>query len=119
MKNSSGAKGALSLDRGLFFHGLDFLEIQDTRVKEVFDALTHQITAMDGFVHGLLISLLAGGHILVEGAPGLAKTKTIRVLASLIGLETKRIQCTPDMLPADVMGTDIFNPVTRQFETIL
>ncbi len=55
--------------------------------------------------------------MLVEGAPGLAKTKTIRLLSSLLALDTKRIQFTPDMLPADLIGVDMFNPSTRAFET--
>ena len=55
--------------------------------------------------------------MLVEGAPGLAKTKTIRLLSSLLDLDTKRIQFTPDMLPADLIGVDMFNPTTHAFET--
>jgi len=55
--------------------------------------------------------------VLVEGAPGLAKTKTIRLLSSLLDLDTKRIQFTPDMLPADLIGVDMFNPTTHAFET--
>ena len=115
----SFARVTPSIDEGVFFYGLDHLSVQRPQIAEVLGALKKQIAAMDGFLHALLISMLAGGHVLVEGAPGLAKTKTIRLLASLIGLETKRVQCTPDMLPADLLGTDIFNPATRQFETVV
>lgn len=75
------------------------------------------IVGMDDFLAGLLVALLAGGHVLVEGAPGLAKTKSIRLLSSLLDLDTKRIQFTPDMLPADLIGVDMFNQSTHSFET--
>jgi MoxR-like ATPase len=58
----------------------------------------------------LLIGLLTGGHVLLEGVPGLAKTLTVRVLAQAINTGFSRIQFTPDMLPADVLGTEVFNP---------
>ena len=58
----------------------------------------------------LLIGLLCGGHVLLEGMPGLAKTLTVRSLAQAIDTGFSRIQFTPDMLPADVVGTEVFNP---------
>jgi MoxR-like ATPase len=72
---------------------------------------------MDGFINAIIITLLAGGHALVEWVPWLAKTKTIRTVADLLGLDFGRIQFTPDMLPSDVTGVDVFNPATRTFET--
>ena len=63
----------------------------------------------------LLVGLLTGGHILLEGVPGLAKTLAVRTLASTLHLGFKRIQFTPDLLPADVIGTQIFNPRTGEF----
>src|SRR5437870_10425662 len=63
----------------------------------------------------LLIGLLTGGHILVEGVPGLAKTLAIRTLAQTLQLSFHRIQFTPDLLPADVIGTQIYNPRTGEF----
>ncbi|MAJ60939.1 MAG: ATPase [bacterium TMED88] len=66
-------------------------------------------------VQGLLVGLLCGGHILLEGLPGLAKTLTIRTLAQAIDTGFSRIQFTPDMLPADVVGTQIFNPGDGNF----
>ena len=66
----------------------------------------------------MILALLAHGHVLVEGAPGLAKTKTLRLLASLLDLTTKRIQFTPDMLPADIIGIEMFNQSTQSFDTV-
>jgi MoxR-like ATPase len=63
----------------------------------------------------LLVALLTGGHALLEGVPGLAKTLTVRTLAMALDLSFKRIQFTPDLLPADVIGTQIYNPRTSEF----
>src|SRR5262249_14118325 len=63
----------------------------------------------------LLIGLLTGGHILLEGVPGLAKTLAVRTLAQGLRLSFHRIQFTPDLLPADVIGTQIYNPRTGEF----
>ncbi|MDG2048860.1 MAG: MoxR family ATPase [Myxococcota bacterium] len=68
------------------------------------------LVGQDEMVRGLLVGLLCGGHVLLEGLPGLAKTLTIRTLAEAIDTGFSRIQFTPDMLPADVVGTQIFNP---------
>ena len=67
-------------------------------------------------INRLLIALLADGHLLVEGAPGLAKTTAIKVLAMRIEGDFHRIQFTPDLLPADVTGTEIYRPQTGSFE---
>src|SRR5437588_12956479 len=63
----------------------------------------------------LLLGLLTGGHILLEGVPGLAKTLSVRTLARGLRLTFRRIQFTPDLLPADVIGTQIYNPRTGEF----
>src|SRR5689334_20673898 len=63
----------------------------------------------------LLLGLLTGGHILIEGVPGLAKTLAVRTLAQALRLSFHRIQFTPDLLPADVIGTQIYNPRTGEF----
>ncbi len=67
-------------------------------------------------VERLLIGLLSGGHILLEGLPGLAKTMAVRTLAQAISTDFRRIQFTPDMLPADIVGTEIYNPQDTTFE---
>jgi MoxR-like ATPase len=66
-------------------------------------------------VERLLVGLLAGGHVLLEGVPGLAKTLTVKTLAEAIQTSFHRIQFTPDLLPADVLGTQVFDPATAQF----
>jgi MoxR-like ATPase len=66
-------------------------------------------------VFALLVALLAGGHILLEGVPGTAKTLLIRLLARLLGLEFRRIAFTPDLMPSDVVGTNVFDPRSATF----
>ena len=73
------------------------------------------VVGQDGLVHRLLIGLITGGHVLVEGVPGLAKTLLIRTLSQCLSASFSRIQFTPDMLPVDVMGTEIFNPRDASF----
>jgi len=67
-----------------------------------------------GLVDGLLIALLCHGHVLVEGVPGLAKTTAVRSFARVLGLSFLRVQFTPDLLPADVLGTQVYEPATGE-----
>ncbi len=78
--------------------------------------LTQVIIGQERLVDRLLIALLANGHLLVEGAPGLAKTRAIKGLSQGVEAEFHRIQFTPDLLPADVTGTEIYRPETTSFE---
>lgn len=73
------------------------------------------IVGQDVLIDRLLIGLLCHGHVLVEGVPGLAKTLTVSTLARALDLQSVRIQFTPDLLPADLIGTEIFNPVNATF----
>jgi MoxR-like ATPase len=68
---------------------------------------------------GLTVALLARGHVLIEGVPGTGKTLAVRAFAMLVGLDFRRIQFTPDLMPADVVGTTVFNPKTTEFTTRL
>lgn len=77
------------------------------------------IVGQDHLLEQLVVALLARGHILVEGVPGLAKTMAIKTLAEAIGGEFKRIQFTPDLVPADLIGTRIYNQKTGEFNTSL
>ncbi len=77
------------------------------------------IVGQDGLIERLLVALLARGHVLVEGVPGLAKTMAIKTLAQSIGGEFQRIQFTPDLVPADLIGTRIYNQKTGEFQTSL
>jgi MoxR-like ATPase len=73
------------------------------------------LVGQEGLVDGLLISLLCQGHVLVEGVPGLAKTTAVRSFAQALGLSFRRIQFTPDLLPADITGTQVYEPSTGEF----
>src|SRR5258705_4309834 len=77
----------------------------------------HVVVGQKYLVDGLLLGLLTNGHILLEGVPGLAKTLTVKTLASCIHTGVQRIQFTPDLLPADLIGTLIYNPRTGEFIT--
>jgi len=77
------------------------------------------IVGQDHMLERLIVALLARGHILVEGVPGLAKTMAIKTMADAIGGEFKRIQFTPDLVPADLVGTRIYNQKTGEFNTSL
>ncbi len=83
--------------------------------KQLFDAVSHLVIGQERLVNRLLIALLADGHLLVEGAPGLAKTRAVKTLATGIEGDFHRIQFTPDLLPADLTGTDIFRPQEGSF----
>ncbi|MFZ0468190.1 MAG: AAA family ATPase, partial [Thiogranum sp.] len=88
--------------------------------REAFQDLCREletcIIGQDKLVEHLLIALLADGHLLVEGAPGLAKTTAIKELASRIEGDFHRLQFTPDLLPGDLTGTDIYRPQSGAFE---
>ena len=73
------------------------------------------VIGQENMIEGLLVGLLCDGHILVEGVPGLAKTTTINALSRAIGLDFKRIQFTPDLLPSDIIGAQIYNPKDHSF----
>ena len=83
----------------------------------LLDRLESNIVGQRGLLERLLIALLAGGHVLIEGVPGLAKTRAVRCLADALALPFRRIQFTPDLLPADLTGTQIYRPATGEFET--
>jgi MoxR-like ATPase len=89
--------------------------LQD-KLKEVFEEVQKVVIGQDYLVNRLLIGLFTGGHILLEGVPGLAKTKTINTLAQVLDLGFRRLQFTPDLLPADLIGTMIYNQKSGDFE---
>jgi len=86
------------------------------RFLDLHQALSAEVIGQPALIERLLIALLADGHLLVEGAPGLAKTASIRALATRIEADFARIQFTPDLLPADLTGTDIWRPQQGRFE---
>ena len=74
------------------------------------------VVGQDGAVTGLLIALLAGGHVLLEGVPGVAKTLLVRTLSHTLNLDTKRVQFTPDLMPGDITGSVVYDPKSGEFE---
>jgi MoxR-like ATPase len=90
-----------------------------TPMERVLYEVKKVIVGQDHLLERLIVALLARGHILVEGVPGLAKTMAIKTLAEAIGGEFKRIQFTPDLVPADLVGTRIYNQKTGEFNTSL
>ena len=84
-------------------------------VQQVSAEVAKRIVGQDTMVERLLIGLLTGGHILLEGVPGLAKTLAVKTLAEIVEASFSRIQFTPDLLPADLIGTMVFDPKTQEF----
>jgi MoxR-like ATPase len=92
---------------------------EHTPMERVLYEVKKIIVGQDHLLERMVVALLARGHILVEGVPGLAKTMAIKTLAEAIGGEFKRIQFTPDLVPADLIGTRIYNQKTGEFNTSL
>ncbi len=86
-------------------------------IKAISNYYTSRIVGQKNLQISLLISLIANGHILVESVPGLAKTTAAKVLTESCGGKFSRIQCTPDLLPSDIIGTQTYNAKTGEFET--
>ncbi len=86
------------------------------QISELMTYLNAEVIGQEVLVHRMMIALLADGHLLVEGAPGLAKTRAVKALGSGIQGSFHRIQFTPDLLPADVTGTDIYHPEDGSFQ---
>src|SRR3984885_14773421 len=88
-------------------------------LHEALHEIKRVIVGQDAMLERLLVSLLAGGHALLEGVPGLAKTLTVKTLAAVLGGSYNRIQFTPDLVPADLVGTRVYRPDTASFDTEL
>jgi MoxR-like ATPase len=88
-----------------------------TFINEIKDEVSKIIVGQKKMIDSILIGLFTDGHILIEGVPGLAKTTTVKILSELMSLNTKRIQFTPDLLPADLIGTEIYVPKEGIFTT--
>lgn len=86
------------------------IQIQSQAFRKVRQEIKKKIIGQEEFIEKLLLGLISGGHMLVEGVPGLAKTETIKSLSECTGIDSQRIQFTPDLLPADLIGTQIYNP---------
>src|SRR5438874_7502692 len=88
-------------------------------IEQILFEVKRLIVGQDRLLERLLVALLAGGHVLLEGVPGLAKTATVRAMAQAVGGTFGRIQFTPDLVPADLVGTRIYNPHKAEFSTEL
>ena len=90
-----------------------------TLMEQILYEVKRVVVGQDLFLERVMVAMLAQGHLLVEGVPGLAKTLTVKTLAATLRGTFKRIQFTPDLVPADLVGTRIFNPRTGEFSTSL
>jgi MoxR-like ATPase len=91
----------------------------ETLAERILYEVKRVVVGQDAFLERVLVAMLAGGHLLVEGVPGLAKTLTVKTLARTMRGQFKRIQFTPDLVPADLVGTRIYNQKTGEFSTTL
>ena len=85
-------------------------------IDNIKNEISKVVVGQEKMVEGLLAGLLCRGHILLEGVPGLAKTTTVNALAKSLGLDFKRVQFTPDLLPSDIIGTEIYDPSNNTFK---
>lgn len=88
-------------------------------MEQILYQVKRVVVGQDRFLERVMVAMLAGGHLLVEGVPGLAKTLTVKTLADTVRGQFKRIQFTPDLVPADLVGTRIYNQKTSEFSTAL
>ena len=89
---------------------------RDPEIAALIARLEAAVVGQRALLERLIVALLAGGHVLVEGVPGLAKTRAVRALAGALGLPYRRVPFTPDLLPADLTGTQIYRPTTGEFD---
>jgi MoxR-like ATPase len=106
--NNQGGSQALELEKGR-------LDAASSLIRRAREAMAVRIVGKEDLVDALLTGLIARGHVLLEGVPGLAKTLAVRTLAQISSLSFSRIQFTPDLLPADIIGTLIYNQQTGAF----
>jgi len=87
-----------------------------SKIQDIKKEVAKVVVGQDKMIDGLLIALMCDGHILIEGVPGLAKTTTVNALAKSLGLNFKRAQFTPDLLPSDILGAEIYDPQNNNFK---
>ncbi|MBQ4439853.1 MAG: MoxR family ATPase [Kiritimatiellae bacterium] len=90
-------------------------KIDNSKIQAIRDEVSRVIVGQEKLIDRLILALATGGHILLEGVPGLAKTLSVNTLAKVLGLDFRRISFTPDLLPADVTGTLVYSPKTGEF----
>jgi len=87
-----------------------------SKIQDLKKEVAKVVVGQEKMIDSLLIALLCEGHILIEGVPGLAKTTTVNALSKALGLDFKRAQFTPDLLPSDILGAEIYDPQNNQFK---
>jgi len=87
-----------------------------SKIQELKNEVAKVVVGQEKMIDSLLIAFLCEGHILIEGVPGLAKTTTVNALSKALGLDFKRAQFTPDLLPSDILGAEIYDPQNNQFK---
>ena len=97
----------------------DELAAANQNIQTVFDAFSSRVVGQENLRTALMVSLMTGGHVLLESVPGLAKTTAVQTLAASVQGSFKRIQCTPDLLPSDIIGTQIYDYNKGEFRTEL
>lgn len=100
----------------IFFEQRQNLQTIQEAVFNITQEIKKIIVGQDDMIKILIAAILADGHIIIEGAPGVAKTITAKLVSKAIDVEFKRIQFTPDLMPSDVLGTSVFNPTKSSFE---
>ena len=103
------------MEENIFENRIDIQRIHST-VARIKKEIANVVVGQEETIEMLLAAILSNGHILLEGVPGVAKTLTAKLIAKTIDVEFSRIQFTPDLMPSDVMGTNVFNPKNTSFE---
>lgn len=98
------------------FHSRIDLSVLNEQIKKIKDEIGKVIVGQEQLVELLITAILADGHVLIEGVPGVAKTLTAKLLSRIISVDFSRIQFTPDLMPSDVLGTSVYNLKTSEFE---
>lgn len=104
------------MEKQAYFEDRLGLEVLQEKIDAMKTAMAQVIVGQNNMVDLMMLALLADGHVLLEGVPGIAKTLTVKLLARLISTRFSRIQFTPDLMPSDVTGTTVFNMSTSRFE---
>ncbi len=118
IKWNSNKKEDINYKNTDFFQELNKLDIKNERILKLKENISNYIIWSDNLINSIIVSILADWHILVEWVPGLAKTKTILVFSKMLWLNFQRVQFTPDMLPSDVIGWEIYNKNAWKFEVL-
>src|SRR5688572_13543800 len=103
------------MEEKIFENRIDLSALNNS-IKEIRREIGKVIVGQEDMIDLLITAILADGHVLIEGVPGVAKTLTAKLLSKIISVDFSRIQFTPDLMPSDVLGTSIFNLKTSEFQ---